>query len=171
MKNILKFFLILAIAVSAMQVSAQKAQKLGHINFAQLYELMPGQDTIKKAFTEYQGQLQTQFQAMQTEYETKLTDYQNNQATMSNIIKQTKEKEIVDLQKRIQEFQQTAQEDLQTKESELTAPVIEKARNAVKEVAKENGYTFIFNSTEGLLLYTDSADDIMVMVKKKLGLK
>jgi outer membrane protein len=171
MKNILKLFLILAIAVSAMQVNAQKAQRLGHVNFAQLYELMPGQDSIKKAFTEYQTQLQNQFQAMQTEYETKLTDYQNNQATMSNIIKQTKEKEILDLQRRIQEFQQTAQEDLQDKEAELTAPIIEKARTAVKEVAKENGYTFIFNSTEGLLLYTEPADDIMALVKKKLGLK
>ncbi|NTW23386.1 MAG: OmpH family outer membrane protein [Lentimicrobium sp.] len=171
MKNIFKFILILAIAVSAMQVSAQKAQKLGHINFASLYEMMPGQDSIKAAFTTYQEQLQSQFQAMQTEYETKLGDYQNNQATMSNIIKQTKEKEIVDLQRRIQEFQQTAQEDLQAKEAELTAPVIEKARNAVKEVAKENGYTFIFNSTEGLLLYSEPADDILPMVKKKLNLK
>jgi outer membrane protein len=171
MKNILKFFLILAVAVSALQVSAQKTQKLGHINFAQLYEMMPGQDSIKTAFTAYQEQLQSAFQAMQTEYETKLTDYQNNQATLSNIIKQTKEKEILDLQKRIQDFQQTAQEDLQAKEAELTAPVIEKARAAVKEVAKESGYTFIFNSTEGLLLYTEPADDIMPLVKKKLGLK
>jgi len=171
MKNIFKFLLILAIAVSAVQVSAQKAQKLGHINFASLYEMMPGQDSIKAAFTDYQTQLQSQFQAMQTEYETKLSDYQNNQATMSNIIKQTKEKEIVDLQRRIQEFQQTAQEDLQAKEAELTAPVIEKARNAVKDVAKENGYTFIFNSTEGLLLYSEPADDILPMVKKKLNLK
>ncbi|KAF0203110.1 MAG: outer membrane [Bacteroidetes bacterium] len=171
MKNILKIFIVLAIAVSAMQVSAQKSQKLGHINFAELYELMPGQDSIRAAFTSYQEQLQQQFQAMQTEYETKLNEYQTNMATMSNIIKQTKEKEIVDLQRRIQEFQQTAQEDLQAKEVELTAPVIEKARNAVKEVAKENGYSFVLNSTEGLVLYTEPADDLMPMVKKKLNLK
>lgn len=171
MKNILKIFIVLAIAVSAMQVSAQKSQKLGHINFAELYELMPGQDSIRAAFTSYQEQLQQQFQAMQTEYETKLNEYQTNMATMSNIIKQTKEKEIVDLQRRIQEFQQTAQEDLQAKEVELTTPVIEKARNAVKEVAKENGYSFVLNSTEGLVLYTEPADDLMPLVKKKLNLK
>jgi outer membrane protein len=171
MKNILKIFIVLAIAVSAMQVSAQKSQKIGHINFAQLYELMPGQDSIRAAFNSYQEQLQIQFQAMQTEYETKLNEYQTNMATMSNIIKQTKEKEIVDLQRRIQEFQQTAQEDLQEKEVELTAPIIEKARNAIKEVAKENGYSFILNSTEGLVLYTEATDDIMPMVKKKLNLK
>ncbi len=171
MKQIIKFSLVIIIAFTALQCSAQKAQKLGHINFAQLYELMPGQDSIRAEFTTFQEQLQSQFQAMQTEYETKLADYQANQATMSSIIKQTKEKEILDLQRRIQEFQQTAQEELQNKESELTAPVIEKARTAVKDVAKENGYTFIFNSTEGLLLYSETADDIMALVKKKLGLK
>ena len=171
MKNILKIFIVLVIAGSATQVSAQKTQKIGHIDFAKLYEMMPGQDSIRTAFNAYQEQLQSQFQVMQTEYETKLNEYQTNMATMSNIIKQTKEKEIVDLQRRIQEFQQTAQEDLQDKEGELTAPLIEKARNAVKEVAKENGYNFILNSTEGLVLYTESADDIMSMVKKKLSLK
>lgn len=171
MKNVLKIFILLVIAVSAMQVSAQKSQKLGHINFAELYEMMPGQDSIRTVFSAYQEQLQAQFQVMQTEYETKLNEYQTNLATMSNIIKQTKEKEIVDLQRRIQEFQQTAQEDLQNKEAELTSPIIEKARNAVKEVAKENGYSFVLNSTEGLVLYTEPADDLMPLVKKKLGLK
>lgn len=171
MKQILKLFLVVLIAGITLESSAQKQQKLGHINFAQLYEQMPGQDSIRKVFVSFQEQLQTQFQAMQTEYESKLGDYQANQATMSAIIKQTKEREILDLQRRIQEFQQTAQEELQNKESELTAPIIDRARNAVKEVAKENGYTFIFNSTEGLLLYTENADDIMAMVKKKLGLK
>jgi outer membrane protein len=171
MKQIIKFFLVVIITGVALQSSAQKAQKLGHINFAQLYEQMPGQDSIRKEFVAFQEQLQGQFQAMQTEYENKLTEYQNGQATMSSIIKQTKEREIVDLQRRIQEFQQTAQEELQNKEAELTAPIIEKARTAVREVAKENGYTFIFNSTEGLLLYTEPADDITAQVKKKLGLK
>jgi len=171
MKQILKIFLVIIIAGIALESNAQKSQKLGHIDFAKLYAAMPGQDSIRKQYEEYSMQLQGQFQAMQTEYENKLTDYQNNQATMSSIIKQTKEKEILDLQRRIQEFQQTAQEDLQNKENELTAPIIEKARNAVRDVAKENGYTFIFNSTEGLLLYTEPADDIMALVKKKLGLK
>lgn len=171
MKQVLKLFLVIFIAGIALQSNAQKPQKLGHIDFGQLYSQMPGLDSVRKEMETFTQQLQTQFQAMQTEYETKLTDYQNNQATMSSIIKQTKEKEIVDLQGRIQEFQQTAQEELQNKENELTAPIIEKARNAVKEVAKENGYTFIMNSTGGLLLYTEPADDVMSLVKKKLGLK
>jgi outer membrane protein len=67
-------------------------------------------------------------------------------------------------------FEVTATQDLQQKEVELTSPIIEKARNAVEAVAKENGYSYIFNSTEGLLLYAQPSDDVMDMVKAKLGI-
>jgi len=95
MKQILKIFLVIIIAGIALESNAQKSQKLGHIDFAKLYAAMPGQDSIRKQYEEYSMQLQGQFQAMQTEYENKLTDYQNNQATMSSIIKQTKERKFL----------------------------------------------------------------------------
>ena len=87
---------------------------------------------------------------------------------MSPIIRSTKEAEINDLKDRMDAFEQTATQDLQNKESELTEPIISKARDAVEAVAKENGYTYVFNSTEGLLLYAQPSDDIMDMVKAKL---
>ncbi len=146
------------------------AQKFGHVNFAQVYGMMPGQDSIKKVYEAYAKGLQNQLVTMQAELESKYTDYQANQATWSSIIRQTKEREIQDMQTRLEDFNAQAQSDLRTKEDELTAPLIEKARKAVEAVAKENGYTYIFNSTEGLLLYASPSDDIMSLVKKKLGL-
>ncbi len=71
---------------------------------------------------------------------------------------------------RMEQFEQTATQDLQNKELELTTPIIEKAKDAVEAVAKENGYTYMFNSTEGLLLYAEPSDNIMDMVKAKLGI-
>jgi outer membrane protein len=38
-------------------------------------------------------------------------------------------------------------------------------------VAKENGYTYVFNSAEGLILVAPPSDDILPLVKKKLGIK
>jgi len=76
----------------------------------------------------------------------------------------------MDLQGRMEAFQGSAQQAMSEKESELTAPIIDKAKVAVKAVAKDNGYSYIFNSTEGLLLYAEPNDDIMTLVKKKLGL-
>jgi outer membrane protein len=97
-------------------------------------------------------------------------DYQSQSATMSDLIKQTKEKELQDLQGRIDAFQQKAQTDLQAKQAELVQPFIDKAKVAVKEVAKENKYTYILNSIEDVVLYSETSDDIMPLVKKKLGI-
>jgi outer membrane protein len=152
---------------------AQKPVKLGHVDFAALYQLMPGMDSAQLKYQEYGQTLKAQMDAMQNEYESKLSDYQANSATMSDLIKKTKEKEILDLQERIQAFQQSAQESLAKKEQELTEPLITKARQAVKDVAKENGFTYVFNSAEtlGNLIYWDGGEDILPLVKKKLNLK
>jgi outer membrane protein len=131
---------------------------------------MPGQDSIKAVYETYAKGLQNQLATMQAEWENKLSDYQANQATMSNIIKQTKESDLQDLQSRMEEFNQKAQQDLQEKEAELTQPLIDKARKAVEDVAKEKGYTYVFNSTEGLLLYA-GGEDILPLVKAKLKIQ
>ncbi|PLW96834.1 MAG: hypothetical protein C0593_10285 [Marinilabiliales bacterium] len=171
MRNVVKIFVVVALVVAgSFHANAQTKAKFGHLNFAELYSMMPGQDTVKTQYESYARDIQTQFTAMQTEYESKLTDYQSNAATMSDIIRETKEKEIIDLQTRIENFQYSAQEKLANKEAQLTAPIIEKAKEAVEAVAKENGYTYILNSTEGLLLYAEPSQDIMPLVKKKLGL-
>lgn len=169
MKKTVKLFAILALVTFTFAANAQ-SQKFGHVDFAKLYSLMPGQDSVRAVYEAYATGLQNQMATMQAELENKFGEYQANQATMSNIIKQTKEREIQDLQVRIEEFTQQAQQDLATKEQELTAPLIEKARKAVEDVAKEKGYTYIFNSTEGLLLYANPSDDILTLVKAKLGL-
>ncbi|MEI6749032.1 MAG: OmpH family outer membrane protein [Bacteroidales bacterium] len=170
MRNFIKIFAVIAFAAMSFTVSAQKNQKFGHVDFAKLYAAMPGQDSVKAKMQDYMKSIQDQYAAMQTEYESKVNDYTANKETMSGIIKQTKEKEIGDLQDRMQAFQNSAQQAMSDKETELTAPIIEKAKTAVKEVAKEGGYTYVFNSTEGLLLYAEPNDDIMALVKKKLGL-
>jgi len=169
MKNILKLFVVLLVATFSMNVQAQAGLKIGYLDFQELITLMPGQEEINKKLDEHVSGLQSQLQAMQSEYETKVNDYQAGQATMSDIIKQTKEKEITDLQQRIEAFNQQAQVDIQNKQVELTQPLIDKAKKAIEDVAKENGFTYIINGNEQILLYK-SGTDILPLVKKKLGL-
>ncbi|MCD4698718.1 MAG: OmpH family outer membrane protein [Bacteroidales bacterium] len=168
-----KFVTLLSISIAIFLASgsfAQSKAKLGHIDFATLYGMMPGLDSVKIEFEAYNKSIQEQFAAMQTELENKFMDYQANVDGMSEIIRSTKEAEINDLKERMDAFEVTATQDLQNKELELTAPIIEKAKNAVNNVAKESGYTYIFNSTEGLLLYADPTDDLMDKVKAELGI-
>ena len=98
-------------------------------------------------------------------------DYQSQASGMSDLIKQTKEKELSDLQARIDAFQQKANQDLQAKQQELVAPFIEKAKTAIREIAKENKYTYILNAIEDVVIYKEEADDVMPLVKKKLNIQ
>lgn len=170
MKKILVSAVILLSMMFTQYSFGQGTLKFGYIDSNVLLEAMPGKDSIETALKNYGTSLQEQLQAMYGEYQTKLGDYQANSSTMSEIIRQTKEKELIDMEARIQDFQQQADKDLQAKQEELVEPLLTKARKAIEEVGRENGYTYIFDSSLGVLLFYEKGDNIMPLVKKKLGI-
>ena len=172
MKKLAKLFAVVVLMVGCSFAShAQNPVKIGHIDFNTLLAAMPGIDSVKIKLQSYQKTLTDQMDAMKAEFESKYLDYQSQASSMSDLIKQTKEKELSDLQGRIDAFQQKASQDLQAKQSELVAPFIEKAKSAIKEVAKENKYTYVLNAIEDVVIYKDDADNVMPLVKKKLGIQ
>ncbi len=170
MKKLLIIFSCLVMLAFVFPANAQTNLKLGYIDSNELLELMPGKDSIEKQLIDYEAALQTTIENMYIEYQTKANDYRANAATMSDIIKQTKEKEILDLEERISTFQQSAETDFQNKQQERYNPLIERARKAIKAVADENAYTYIFDAGMGTLLYFERGDNILPLVKKKLGI-
>ncbi|MFH0892885.1 MAG: OmpH family outer membrane protein [Bacteroidota bacterium] len=169
-----KRFLLLALACTLLipaALFAQNKQKIGHIDSNELLGIMPGRDSAKKVIENYAKSLDDQLTIMKNELQTKYDDYTANGAKYTDLIKQVKEKELVDLQKRIQDFQESAQSELQKKEGELMQPIIDKAKKAIEDVAKANGYTYIIDAGVGVLLYFEKGDDILPLVKKQLNLK
>lgn len=147
---------------------AQKNIKLGHINSQDLMQIMPGRDTVQTILQKEVADLEATLKTMYAEYETRSNDYVQNQAGWTDLIRQTKQREIQDMQARIQEFQQNAQTKMQEREAELTKPIIDRAKKAIEDVAREGNYTYIFDGAT--LLYSQDSEDVMPQVKKKLGL-
>ena len=75
-----------------------QSAKFGHIDSNEILGLMPETDSLQNEYKAYAEYLDQQMNSMAMEYQTKVTEYQNNLATMSDLIRQTKEKEITDLQ-------------------------------------------------------------------------
>jgi len=161
---------VLAMSFISFGSFAQK-QKYGHIDSNELLKLMPGRDSAISKITDYAKTLENQAKGMQAEFDTKYQDYLANEGTLTDLIKQTKAKELQDMQDRITNFQTSAEEDLQKKQSELLQPIIDKAKAAIEKVAKANAYTYIFDAGLGVLLYADPTEDIMPLVKAELGIK
>lgn len=171
MKKFIRLFALVAIVLACSFTSqAQTTLKIGYVDFNTLLAAMPGIDSVKIKLQKYQQTLSDQMDAMKSEFENKYLDYQSQTASMSDLIKQTKEKELQDLQARIDAFQQKANNDLQAKQQELVQPFIDKARSAINEVAKENKYTYILNAIEDVVLYKEATEDVMSLAKKKLGI-
>ena len=150
--------------------SAEAQNKLGYINSNELLSIMPESSAMQEELQSYAKGLESSLAAMQAEGEKKLTDYQQNEASMSDLVKQDKVRELESIQQRILEFQQNAQESLAAKEQELITPILEKARNAIEDVAKEGNFTYIFDASTGNILYAAESENILSLVKEKLGL-
>ena len=172
MRKLFSVAVVLMLMFSATSLMAQTKLKIGHINYSELLQAMPGVDSLKAKMETYTKTLESQLKTMQSEFDQKYQEFGSKQSQYTDLIKQTKQKELTDLQSRIQEFQQTAQEELQKKQQELLSPMIEKAKKAIEDVSKENGYTYVFDTSQniGVVLYSEKSDDITALVKKKVGI-
>jgi outer membrane protein len=162
------FFSLLLFAGS---LSAQTI-KVGHINFQQLLQFMPERDAAQKAMTKIQTEYENQNTTLQKDYAEKLKEYQtqDQQKTLSDAARIAKEGELQSLASRIQTFQQTASENLQKEQDKQFQPIIDKARKAISDVAKEQGLLYVFDVNVPLY-YSDQSIDILALVKTKLGIK
>lgn len=144
---------------------------IAHINTAAVLEAMPDKVRAEKDLEQYYRGLENQLQAMANEYQTKMQDYQANQSTMSSFVKQSKEKEIIDLQNRIQQFQANAEGEFEAKRAELLSPILIKIQNAINAVASENDLSYVIDVSTGAAVFLgEDAIDITYMVMKKLGI-
>ncbi len=174
MKKFAKIFAVMALFVGiafSSQAQTQTPLKIGYVDFNTLLQSMPGIDSVRTSLQKYQGTLTEQMDQMRTEFENKYLDYQSKSEGMSPIIKQNKEQELQQLQERIDAFQAQAQQDLQAKQQKLLQPLIDEAKSAIATVAKENGYTYVLNAIEDVVLYSTPANDMMPAVKQKLGIQ
>ena len=148
--------------------------KFGHINKGELIQSMPEYDSATVKIEKFRKELINALELMQVELNTKNEAYNKESKNLSDLVKQTKEQELMDMQKRIQDFQTNAQQQMQDKQAEFFQPIIVKVEKAIKEVGKENGFVYVFDSTpQGNLLYFDEtkSTNITPLVKAKLGLK
>lgn len=166
MKTLVKSIAIVAFTLGT--ITLAKAQKIAHVSLDSLITTMPESKVAQEVAQKYLKDLENQVATMDNELQTKYADYMKNKDTYSELVAQTKETELQDLNKRIEDFKGQAQQDYQRKYGELSKPIYEKAKKAIDLVAKENGYKYVLDTSTGNVLYSEPADDILPLVKKKM---
>jgi len=164
-----KIILIAAMAVMSVAASAQNF-KWAYVDFNEIIMLMPEMDSARATMEENQKTNEEILMAMYEEYQTKAQQYQQKAESWTPAIRESKEKEIMEIQTRLEQTQQSLQQELQQLQQNLQAPIYEKAQNTVNELAKAKGLAVVFEKSS--LLYLDPAQgtDLTPEARKALGI-
>ena len=149
------------------------AQKSGHINFGNLLSQMQETKTADSELETYQNGLIQKGDAMvsklQADYDAFVKEMQSGSLLPAKQLE--RQDALQKQQQEIAAFEQQMKQDVEQKRQLLLMAIIEKATNAIKEVAVENGYEAVFDTSMfNAVLYTVDSDDLMLQVKSKLGI-
>ena len=172
----IKLFLSALVAVLFLGFQSNAQVKIGYTNVDVVLGQLPETKTVEAELKTRKDQYDASYKQKVTDFQTKLQAYEKGAATMSDVIKADKEKELQSAQANIEEFQKSAQDDLQKKQNQLLAPILQKIQTAIDAVSKENAYTHVFNIDAGqgttpILLYATEESNITNLVLKKLGVE
>ena len=171
MKTTKKISLVIGALVLTAALYAQNP-KFGHIVSDQLLVAMPEYDSAQAQIQDLRQQYDLELERIQVEINKKIEEFNRQEATMSDLIKEAKASEIQEMQVRLQNFAQTAQQDLQQKSMTFIQPVMDKARGAIEDIAKEKGLLYVFDMSQGNPIYaSESSLDLLPLVKERLGLQ
>ena len=158
------------IALAAFASLTMGAQTLGKVNFNELVMLMPEMDAARETIAASQKEAEETYAAMVEEYQSKATQYQQKQATWTAAIRESKERELYEIQNRIQEFQNSISQELQQQQAQLTAPIQEKANKAVSDLAKAKGITILFDASQAIYFDETKVVDLTADARKALNI-
>jgi outer membrane protein len=169
MRNFFKVIVFCSVLFAG-GLSAQTL-KFGHIEFQPLIQTMPEYQTASANLEKVRASLEAQSAAMQKEAQDKYKEFIALSQTKdaNEALVKAKQDEVQSIQERIQTFNQTAEESLQKEREKQFQPVIEKARKAISEVAKEQGLIYVFE-VNGVLYHSEQSIDLTPLVKAKLGI-
>jgi outer membrane protein len=156
--------IITLVILGSFKAAAQA--KIAHVDVSELMAKMPAMLEAQKQLEKLSGTYDAEYKTMVEEYQGKIKKYDQEAATVTDAVNETRTKEVQDMQKRIVDYRDNAQKELQQKEADIVKPIMEKVKASIQKVGKAKGFQYVLNS-EGLLL-TDGPN-ITADVKKDLG--
>jgi outer membrane protein len=160
---------ILLIAFTILTHLGLNAQvKVGYINTNELLLLLPevkvANDSLKNAKERQDAKIQNMVSDL-TKKAISLEQRKNEIAP----VQYQKEVELLKAEEqKIYELESLGKQELTLMSENLLNPIQTKVNEVIKEVATENGYSYVFDAAQGMVLYTDPSVNLLDKVKAKL---
>jgi outer membrane protein len=151
-------------------VAAAQSGKSAFVDSEKILGDLPEAQQASKELDAMVKAWQDSVQQMSDNLQKQVEDFQNRQSVMSQANKDAEQKRLQDLNQQIRDYY-TKKLDPRTGEAALErekrlAPIRDKVLKAIEVVAKEEGYTFVFDKAN--LLYGDARVDLTYKVLDRL---
>ena len=140
--------------------------KTGYVSIDEVVQLMPEYKKAAAEMAQYDSSLQINYAETLKELNRQDSIYKADSTKMSGALKTANKEKLRKLLVELQGFEQSYQQQMQQKQEELMAPVAQRANQLISDVAKANGFTYVFRK-EALVVQPD-ADDLLPLIKKKI---
>ena len=158
--------LLLAVSVAGAQ------QKIGHFNSAAVLKQLPEAQDAQKSLDQLVSDWQQQLAEMQEDWKRRFEDFDRKKLIMTDQRRSETEKELRELDQKIMQFRTFKfgqNGELFQKQNELMKPVQDKVFKAVQEVARDEGFDYVFDkSGDILMMYSNEKFDLIQKVLDKL---
>ena len=156
------FLVALSLALVGMGSSAGAEIKLGYIDSQKILDqYKPYQDALRE-FSRYEDELGREISTMRNELAKMQETYERQSLLLSDKRKQEEQQAIIKKQQEMQRFVQEASDpqrgSLARKTAELSEPIIQTVNEIIKQVAEDEGFDFVLNTTA--LAYAKEAHDL-----------
>jgi len=164
-----KIMIIIMGLVSVSMISfAQSPLKIGHVNINEIMTALPERDSAQVLLEKETREIESTYDEMTVIYNKLLDEYQKGLSNYSELVRKTKESELLDKQKRLAEFEQNASVTLQNRNAELIKPIYEKIIKAIERIATENGFTYVLDISNGSVVFTSKESQNLDQLVLKL---
>ena len=156
--------LLFALVVASCATSASAQLKIGYIDSEVLKERLPEILAVQRTLEQLQQDYEREIMDRQTKLKKIEDDFQRQELLMSEA---RKAEMRADFEAKVQQLQQFTQEkfgpegELTRKQIELLEPIFQKINDAIRDMAEEGKYDFIFDSpSAGLVLFAKPEYDL-----------
>ena len=160
---------LIAIAILGLSNTTKAQVKIGYISADEIIVSMPEAARVDTQLNQYQQSLYQNAQDKQNAFNDAVAKFYKDSATMNPSLKEVKRTELQNQVQELSGAEQKIQQQFEQKRQELSLPIQRKLQQAIQEVAKENGYTYVL--PKEALLVAPPGDDLAALVRRKLGLK
>ncbi len=145
--------------------------KFGHVNSQEVLMNLPQMKDIQAKLEKMAKDYETELTAKSEEYEKKMKEFLDpKNENIDPLLKQSRQKDLIDLEAKIDNIKQAAQEQLQREQAKQIEPIITMAKDEINAIGKEKGFIYIFDiSAGGAVVYaSDKSEDITPLLKQRL---